>query len=276
MKYFLIFLAFTFIGCDNSNIEPDFQKGLTIEGYIEEGKHAKVYLTSSLPFSGVVDSLDVIKAMETKAKVELISDDLSEILTLKRDDNRYPFLYYKGNLIKGEIDENYEIKISLHGQDYVASTKVPSLPVINYIETINVELEGEVEKFLKLSIENEMLKESYYKILIRGVDESKFSDSKPYIINNESVNTKELITTIRYNKKIDGEYENQLIEGEVFEIKLIAITNDEYLFIKSTKGDEKTNISIPKFSEDIYTNLSNGAFGFWSGENSIQIKVVIE
>jgi len=273
MKYYFLLIAILVLSsCNTIENEGDFKEELTIEGYIEYGKHAYVYLTVSLPFLGEVDSLEIMKAMETKAKVELISENFSEILTLKRDDSRYPFLYYRSNLIKGNVDENYEIKVSLGGEEFTANTQVPEEPVITSMEAID----SKDEKRIKLSIENNYLKNCYYRVLIKDETESKFSHAEPYIVNNENVKTEQLINVIKYMKRIDGEKENQLAEGGVYDVKLVAITQDEYLFIKSVKGDKETDASIPSFSEEIYTNLSGGAFGFWAGEHSTQKRIVIE
>jgi len=279
MKYFFLLIAILVLSsCNTLESEEEFKEELTIEGYIECGKHAYVYLTVSLPFLGEIDSLDIMKAMETKAKVELKSENVSEILTLKRDNSRYPYLYYRSNLIKGEVDENYEIKILLGGEEYTANTQVPEEPVILSMETVKLETEeSEDEKRIKLTIENDYLKNCYYRVLIKDETESKFSHAEPYIFNNEIVKTEQLITVIKYMKLIDGENENQLNEGGIFDIKLISISKDEYLFIKSVKGGFKSVASLPNFSEEIYTNLSGeGAFGFWSGEYSVQKRYLVE
>lgn len=272
--YFLLIAILVLSSCNTLENELVFKEELTIEGYIEYGKQANVYLTTSLPFSGEVDSLEIIKAIETKAKVELISQDFSEILTLKKDNSRYPFFFYRSNLIKGEVGKNYKLKVLLKGQEYLANTQVPEDPVITEIETLEVE----DEKRLKISIENNYLKKSYYKILIKSEMESKFSFAEPFIVNNETVKTDQLIVVIKYNKKIDGVKVNQLEESGVFDIKLVAITQDEYLFIKSVKGDGEIDNSIPNFSQEIYTNIKGGAgvFGFWAGENSIQKRIIIQ
>ena len=71
------FLFLLLIGCasQNNDIESD---QLTIEGFITENAFSEVLLTNSLPFYGVIDSLEIAKTIEGKAKVEVVKKGVKQ------------------------------------------------------------------------------------------------------------------------------------------------------------------------------------------------------
>ncbi len=275
--FFLIIIVLTF-SC--SEIETDVLTSdqLTIEGQILEGEFAKIYLTNGLPFKGVIDSLEVAKSIETKAKVELSNGDVSEILTLKRDDSNFPFFFYRSNIIKGGLDAQYNLKVTIRGKEFTSNTFVPQKPIvqdINFLETIE---DGVIEpdfRDIKLTIDNKTSSNRYFKILIKNEEESMFEFAKPFIFNTENISTDTFPLIVSYNKLIDGEKENQLEIGNVIELQVIAITKEQFDFWKSIKGDITSPLDNSSFTNNVKSNISNGAFGYWSGENTAFLKFKI-
>ncbi|MFB9055291.1 DUF4249 family protein [Mariniflexile ostreae] len=278
MKKFL-FVCMLICSCTDYDTETWNSDSLTVEGQIETDKFAVIRLTNSLPFKGIIDSMEVAKSMETKAKVELFDGEHTEILTLKRDDSSFPFLYYRSNIIKGEIGKEYQLSISIRGKEFLSKTTVPEKANVLDIGFSEWTEDGIVFpdfKDIKIIIDNKTLKNKYFKILIKNEKENKFEFARPFIFNTENIYTENFPVVVSYVKfDDDGKKENQLRVGEIIELKIVAITKAQFDFWKSVKGDATSLLEGASLANQVPTNISNGAFGYWSGENAVSYRVQI-
>jgi len=124
-RILIVFNLFTILSCTINDTEKKVSEKLTIEGQIREDEFAEIFLTNSLDFEGIIDSLTVAKSVESKAKVTLSDGEITEVLTLKRDNSRFPFLFYRSNLIKGERNRKYDLTVFLGGKEFSSNTTVP-------------------------------------------------------------------------------------------------------------------------------------------------------
>ncbi|GAA3658160.1 DUF4249 family protein [Flavivirga jejuensis] len=254
---------------------------LTVEGEIKENAFAEIRLTNSLFFEGIIDSLEIAKSIETKALVEISNGETSEILTLKREDSKFPFLYYRSNIIKGELGKNYDLSITIRGKTFISSTELPEkseILDINFLEYIEDGVSDPDYRDVKLTVSNDVSSTKYFKVLIRNENEDKFGLGSPFIFNTENISTDSFPLVVRYLKFDDGHKENQFKVNQAMVLQLVAITKEQFDFWKSVKGDESTFVENSSFTNEVVTNISNGAFGYWSGENveSIRFKILEE
>lgn len=280
----LVFSSFLHYSCLNEELgELNYINNLTVQASIDEGNFAEVYLTNAIPFSGVIDSLQIVKAVESKAKVTIIAaDGKQDVLTLKRDNTRYPFLFYQGSIIKGEVGAEYVIDIELGGETITSTTNIPDAPIFEKIEFIDYyedNLLQEDVKDLKLTLTKNSTETEYFKFKIKqnGVDDN-FISTDPYIINTENINTASFSFILKY-KSLNNDVnkiENRLVLGQEFFLEIISITQEEYEFLKAIGGDETTLLDGFSFNEQVPSNLSSGAFGYWSGENVSTIFFTVE
>ena len=275
----IVFLSLLFFNCLNNETDILSSDKLTVEGQIEEGEFARISLTNSLAFKGVIDSLEVAKSIESKAKVVLSNGETSEILTLKKDESRFPFLYYRSNLIKGEIGKTYDLSVQIRGKEFVSKTSIPNKAGVLNIEFLDWIEDGIVYsefKDIKITIQNGDLEDKYFKIFIKNEKEEKFELARPFIFSTENIATETFPLIVSYIKtNDDGENENQIKVNEIIEMKLVAITKDQFYFWKSVEGDQTSILENASFANEVVTNISNGAFGYWSGENTSNFKFEI-
>lgn len=277
-KILILLITLTVIGCSISNSEIEKSDKLTVEGQIREGEFAEIFLSNSILFEGVIDSLTVAKSVESKAKITLTNGEVTEVLTLKKDDSRFPFLFYRSNLIKGEIDAEYNLTVNIRGKEFNAHTKIPKVATVEDITFLQAQKDGLITpgvKNVRLLIRNRQEQTSYYKILIKNENESKFEFASPFIVSTENVFTETFPIIVNYNRFTSGSKESLLFVGEVFEIKLIAIAKAQFDFWKKVRGEESDIIENAAFTQEVPSNISNGAFGYWSGENVTAIKFKI-
>ncbi len=276
MKKAIILLLLT-CSCSLNNTILSSDR-LTIESRISENKFAEVFLTNSLPFSGVIDSLQVATSIESKAKVTIFNGETSEVLTLKKDNSRFPFLFYKSKIIKGVIGTDYKLSISIRGNTFTSKTSIPkkiNILKINFLNSIEEGINKPNFRDIEFILENNTQGIRYFKVLAKTEGEAKFKPVKPFIFNTENISTNTFPLVVTYVEFNDGVKTNKLKIKENIELSIIAITQEQFDFWKSVKGDESTLLENSSFTNEVKTNISNGAFGYWSGENPVTVKFKI-
>lgn len=276
MKAVLLYISIClFLSCATEPLTETFKSSLTVEGFIEPQKFARIYLTKSLPVIGKIDSLDIIDAIETTAKVELFSSKKSEILTLKKDENRFPFFYYRSNLIIGEINEVFNLKITINNIEYESSTYIPLAPII----LANNFQPAKTDSLRKLNIDFEKnhAQIKFYKCLIKKPSDNVYTKANPFIFNDSLILSNTFEVSFLYDKIVNGEFKNQMKIGDTIECKISSITKEEYVFWKSITGDQTTLNNDILFTQNTPTNISGyNVFGFWSGENTIKETLIVK
>lgn len=274
----LLILLIPFIGCSINDTDTISNDPLTVEGQIQEGKLAEIRLTNSLKFKGNIDSLEIARSIQSKAKVTLSDGSVTEVLTLKRDNSRFPFLFYRSNTIKGDLEKKYELSITVTGKSFNSTTSIPIKPKILNIDYTTARKDGVITpefKDIKLTINNPSKTIRYFKILMKGKNNTNFENASPFIISTENINTETFPLIVNFNDFENGKKTNLLKVGETFELQIVSITKGQFDFWKSIKGDETTFLDGSSFSNETISNISNGAFGYWSGENTVTTKFKI-
>lgn len=102
-----------------------YEQKLVIDGWIEQGAFPRVLLTTSHAYFSGVDSTTINDLVETRAKVTVSDGEISDVLTLKKDDSYFPPFVYQGTKLKGEVGKTYTLTVELKGEKYTATTTIP-------------------------------------------------------------------------------------------------------------------------------------------------------
>lgn len=275
MKPFFYIIFFCVVACSTNEIPIAFEESLTVEGIITPNNYAKIYLTKSMPVVGTTDSLSLIDAIETTAKIELTNNGMSEILTLKKDERKYPFFYYRSNLLTGQYNESYALKITLQNKIYEAVTKIPSPPIV--ISNTFEETQKDSLRKLLLKLEKKKNKTQYFTCFIKHIKDKSYTKANPFIFNDSLITTPDYTVSFLYDKMVDDRLKNQMKIGDTIEYKLNAINLEEYLFWKSVVGDQTTINDEILFTQNTFTNISGPkVFGFWSGQNWYKESLIVK
>lgn len=132
-KCWLLPLLLLLLSCTNE-IElqqREYTPKVVVDGYIESGGFAYVYLTKSSPFLTEYDSASIRATFLNTATVILTcSNGDSEVLTLHRQNSFFPPFVYKSIRMKGIVGETYSIEIRTGGKVLTASTTIPEPPTL--------------------------------------------------------------------------------------------------------------------------------------------------
>ena len=110
---------------------PDPEPKLVVEGFIEEGGFAVVYLTKNMPYFSPMDSTLLQESLLISGAVVTVSNGTNtETLMPSVNPLVFPFFYYKGSAIIGEAGKNYSLEITYEDHTLKASTSIPpSVPI---------------------------------------------------------------------------------------------------------------------------------------------------
>jgi hypothetical protein len=109
---------------------PDPEFKLVVEGWIEQDEYPVVALTRNSPYFSQVDSSTLANLFILNADVYVSDGIQTEKLQLDFSNaiaGIWPFICYKGSVIKGEIGKSYSLTIYAEGDTITALTTIPEL-----------------------------------------------------------------------------------------------------------------------------------------------------
>ncbi len=146
----------------------NYKSQVVVDGRIENGRLARVFLTRSAAYTGTNDSISLLEQIITKAKVEISDGEQSEVLTLKRDDNLFPPFYYKGNRMIGEIGKSYTLTIIDRGDTIRSSTSIPEPPILTQ-QWLEPNVDNDTLATLNIELNDEIGTKDYYRFYTRSL-----------------------------------------------------------------------------------------------------------
>ena len=121
---------------------------LVVEGYIEQGRYPRVYLTKTSPYFQTIDSAAMWKLLGSVGKVTVATANDTEVLTLRSNFKQFPPFYFEGTEIKGKVGEEYHLKVELHGKVYTATTTITPPVPLSHLEVKTNPIDASKKYFL--------------------------------------------------------------------------------------------------------------------------------
>lgn len=123
-------LSCAFLSCEKE-IElklPEPETKFVVEGWIEQDQYAVVSITRNSPYFAKVDLSTLMNLFVLNAKVIVSDGSQSEELQIDYSNLQkriWPFICYKGKVIKGEIGKTYWLTIYIDGDTITSKTTIP-------------------------------------------------------------------------------------------------------------------------------------------------------
>jgi hypothetical protein len=256
--------------CDDSlhlNI-PDPDDKIVIDGWIENGQYAKVLLTANTPYFSSLDSSSIRNLVLTKAKVTLSSEDRSEILILRRNENYFPSYIFEGNEIKGDTGKIYTITAEYGGKKAFGTTTIPAnvrLDTLYFLKKEHSDSLGTI--YVEFTDPSET--RNYYRVLtqVSGNDRRFLSSMIMGISDVFFSGQKFGFSLYRGQKSYISSAKNEYFTlGDTVGIKFCTIDKAHYEFW-NTFQDEILNTGNPFASSlsVIKSNIQGDGLGIWGG-----------
>jgi hypothetical protein len=172
-------------------VQPSYEPKIVVDGYIETGKAANVFLTMSSPYLTYYDSASIRNTFLNHAKITIsTSDGEEEVLTLYRENRFFPPFVYKSVALRGRVGVEYFLEVEVRGQILRSVTTIPAAPVVlnAFFEqvsdtTANLEMEIEPRQdedtYLFTRVKSRLAGESFHPSY-NPVDVVKSSDLSPW------------------------------------------------------------------------------------------------
>lgn len=263
--------------------QVDYERKLVVEGWIENGQHAQVFLTMSSPFLTEYDSASIRSTFVNYAKVTLTnSDGESEILTLKIRDEFFPPFVYESIKLKGEIGQSYQLDISYGGKYASAYTTIPELPVVDSVSCIEV---SDSSMVIQSYIEDSVSFKNYYYTQIKTLHydtryhpsgnplmSDKLFDGATHSYQVKRSNQPDPLNIYSIDKNRPLMADEFAINDTV-NVKISQIDDEVYEVLNGIYIDNLSNeIPFSFVDQKTHTNISGG-IGIWFGMASINYLV---
>lgn len=270
VKILPLIIVLLLAACDENNefIIPEPDDLIVIDGWIENGQHAKVLLTKNSPYFAPLDSASFRELVLTRAKVTLSDGENTEILILRKDTDYFPPYIYEGNLIKGETGKTYTVTAEYGGKIATGSTTIPSCVPL---DTIYFTLQENSDSLATIFAEftDPATSADYYRILtrVRGKD-TRFTSSMVMGISDSFFSGQKFGFSILRGQRsyISSNESSYFSPGDTVDIKFCTIDKAHYEFW-NTFQDEVLNSGNPFASSmsSVRSNIEGDGLGVWGG-----------
>ncbi len=238
--HFLFFLTLFFYACQK-DVElnlPPYNPQLVIEGNIESGQPAMVFISRNSAYFGKTDSLTMAKMLLVNASVMVSDGAQTDILEPAFNLNYFPPFFYKGKM-KGEIGKTYTLTVVADGNTYQASTSI--------IKPIKAD-----SAWFKLDPPDQ---DSFGYVWARFTDPS--IERNFYRIFSKRFHQDSIFIPV-----LGSVYEDRFFNGKTFNFSVMRGNQ----FLSNTKNDKNEKFGQYKLGDTILLKISSideAHFNFW-------------
>lgn len=253
--------------CMDSTIHIDHKSEIVIDGWIEQGKIARVLLSLSAPYYDTIDSISLRDYIISQAKVTLSDGVDEEVLTMKPYDSGFPGIVYESSKIRGEVGKNYLLTVDYRGKQVSAMTSIPDPVELDFIR-FEFKDGSDSLGFIRIGFNDPLIINQQYLTFTKIIgEEEEFKPTMFPVFDDEYLNGKKIEVSLLkgnvfYSWLNDSAYFHK---GDSVMVKFCSITDETYKFWVSLLRESKNNGNpFSSTNSKIETNVDNG-LGVWSG-----------
>jgi hypothetical protein len=277
-RLLIIFSSFIFlIACQDEDFKtPDYNQKIVVDGWIEQGQPAKVFLTFSAAYFSDVDSVSLRKLVLTRAKVTVIDGINEEILTLRTNHDYFPPYIYESNYLVGKVGHTYKLKIEFDGKIVTSITQIPEpqkLDSMWFVKAPGIDTSG----YIMLKFKDNPGVDNFYRILTKtGTKTMKYVPAYLPNLDGRLVDgqTVTLSVTSVKNSALMSKKMLYFSLNDTVNIKFCTVEQPVYNFWFSIQ-EESLNTENPFAATNSHV-LSNidGGLGIWAGYGANTYRIV--
>lgn len=267
LLHIFLFPVWILLGSCEGDILPPQHSQMVLEGWIEDGGHPIVMLTSTVPVTEQATSVDSLGEYIIRwARVAVSDGEKTAILSGKYTRDYFPPYVYTSAAIRGEAGKSYTVTVDYKGQYATASTTIPpSVP----LDSVYAELEDDVDSTysIRAVFRHDAAQQRYFKLFTRisgqsmqfyssfmGLHDCTMLDNPADILVNSGMSIANL-----------GDYKARFYKGDTVSVKLCTLDEASYRFWYDWEDSE--NFASNPFMPSTSNPVSNvkGALGYWCG-----------
>ncbi len=273
LKYYLflilVFTAWLPSCSDPLEIEvPEPDDLIVIDGWMEYGQQARVFLTRNSPYFTSIDSSSLRDLVLTRGMVTLDDGENSEVLILRKDEHYFPPFYFAGNTIYGDTGKTYTLTATYGGKTAIAETTIPSHVDISYSGFEFLEGSDSLGN-VRMTFDDPLEQKNYYRILTKRMTrDDRFYPSMVIALDDQYFNGEQVSFTFSRPPKSFLSTEGQgyfTIEDTIL-VKLVTMDEASFRFW-NTYQEEVLNATNPFASSvvNLDSNVEGDGLGIWAG-----------
>ncbi len=266
---------------------PAYQSKIVIEGSIESGEPAMVFITRSTDYFQKYDMETITNMFVTDAVVTVTNQSgIVDSLRFMMDPAQPMPVFYKGSTVLGETGGTYKLKVVVGGKEYLSTTTIlPAIPLdsMNFVEQDESNHAG----IVRASFTDPAGVHNYYRIFTKvlGTDDiflpvwggASFDDrlidgihtfgdiyrgDKSNLIQNDTLSSEQMLNS------------HYFLPGDTVVVKWCSIDYSSYQFWYSADVEIYSGGNPFTSPAPIISNIPN-ALGVWCGYGTCLDTIVI-
>lgn len=275
----ILLLSFValFYSCEGDILPPQ-QSQMVVEGWIEDGRHPVVMLTSTVPVSEQETSIDSLGQYLIRwARVALSDGERTVVLSGKYTKDYFPPYIYTTAALLGEAGKTYTLTVDYDRQHATASTTIPqSVPLERLYATLKHEVDSTYSIHAVFS--HDASRQRYFRLFTCIPSQSKQFYSAFMGLFDCTMLDNPADVLVNSGLSIDniGDYRSSFRKGDTVLVKLCTMDEASYRFWYD--WDDSENFASNPFMPATSNLVSNvkGALGYWCGYGSSVRTIVVK
>lgn len=272
----LLFFMLTLCSCEETEL-PQPQSTLVVEGWIENGYPPIVILTRPVIITSDYQNYeDLYDYVVRWAKVSVVCDNDTVVLTGKYDPDYTPSYIYTTGRMFGEVGKTYKLIVEYDSHRATAETTILPPPNITSSRLQRVEAYNALYQ-IEITLEDISPERNYYQCFYKvGRDTQQFFTTYLGTFDDDAFNYTQPIKILKGNN-ILTDPENATIYFLPYEyvtVKVSHIDQGAYHFwdIYSQNVELSYNMFLNN-TTSIPTNITGGS-GYWCGMGSRRVNMI--
>ncbi|WP_164735386.1 DUF4249 family protein [Pseudoflavitalea rhizosphaerae] len=260
--------------CIKEGEQKKFDPKFIVEGVIENGAVPVVKVMHNIPVNYIIDDEQLEALIVRWASVKVSGGGEEEYLTLTRNDNVFPYLFYVGSSLKGKAGQQYKLEVKYNNDILLSETEIPLYtPAIKGVS--NEWLDPEKAQPV-VSIDNAN-PEANYLLFTKLITQHEYYATTPRGIKAIDQAGKQFsVSLLRTRSVMDSVNASRYYEkGDEIAIKVSNVSAASYS-LWSAVSQQGLALSFLNYSSDFTGNIKGNAVGIWYGANSSVNNLTIE
>lgn len=268
----VLLLMMMLASCSEGPDRVAYSEKIVVEGFIEEGRGAVVWLTKSMyvPYGDKSFGMEDVRNIPIRwGKVTVSDGEREEVLIGGRDPNHLLEYSYKGYDIKGELGHSYTLTVEYSGYTLTAVTSIPPPAGLGEITVEeNSGRDGGLYQ-INTTIVNSS-KNGYYMLTAKPADRGIYRPCLFGTVDGASLDGEAPMAVFRpMSISEDGGYTPTYGPDEHVMLRLTSVDREAFEFWSGFMNDV-VNARNPLYpsSANLKSNIEGGGLGVWYGFSS--------
>ena len=277
LTIYSLIMAFVLISGCSGDYDFNESSQLVVEGWLDHNEFPMVFVTRSVPIDNEYQNIaNLGQYLERWAKVTISDGEREEVMVGRLNRSYSPPFYYTTSYMRGEYGKTYHLHVEGSGglTADAETTITPERAVIDSLWVTPV-TDNDTLYQLHAHINLEASTARYFKVFTQTDTNLYTTLSSMFgVFSKDMIGNGDIIIT-RGRSNLDKDYISAFSINETVQIKLSALSEEQYLFWRSFE-DMISLSRNPLFpaTDNIPSNISTG-MGYWFGYTSNQYTVSI-